>query len=137
MLLAQPRRNLHALGAGIERNVEMMLARQAVLGGVLEHVAHHTAQRILGEEIVADVVDGHDRELAADGDSHRNASARNVESQLERAPEKRKWGLLLPGAPEPRLTLLRRQGFRSVYSNRLRGLSNRSIVVVGNYGLAR
>src|ERR1700739_278795 len=27
----------------------------------------------------------------------------------------RKWGLLLPGAPEPRLTLLRRQGFRSVF----------------------
>ena len=26
-----------------------------------------------------------------------------------------KWGLLLPGAPEPRLTLLRRQGFRSVF----------------------
>src|SRR5215470_6930922 len=26
----------------------------------------------------------------------------------------RKWGLLLPGAPEPRLTLLRRQDFRSV-----------------------
>jgi hypothetical protein len=25
------------------------------------------------------------------------------------------WGLLLPGAPEPRLTLLRRQGFRSVF----------------------
>ena len=45
----------------------------------------------------------------------------------------RKWGLLLPGAPEPRLTLLRRQGFRSVFQTALRGLSNRSIVVVGNY----
>src|SRR3974390_2516694 len=44
-----------------------------------------------------------------------------------------KWGLLLPGAPEPRLTLLRRQDFRSAFQNRLRGLSNRSIVVVGNY----
>src|SRR3974390_3199484 len=44
-----------------------------------------------------------------------------------------KWGLLLPGAPEPRLTLLRRQGFRSVFQTALRGLSNRSIVVVGNY----
>ncbi len=39
----------------------------------------------------------------------------------------------MPGASEPRLTLLRRQGFRSVFQNRLRGLSNRSIVVVGNY----
>ena len=44
-----------------------------------------------------------------------------------------KWGLLLPGAPEPRLTLLRRQDFKIGLSNRLRGLSNRSIVVVGNY----
>jgi hypothetical protein len=49
----------------------------------------------------------------------------------------RKWGLLLPGAPEPRLTLLRRQGFRSAFQTALRGLSNRSIVVVCNYGLAR
>src|SRR5262252_4694640 len=45
----------------------------------------------------------------------------------------KKWGLLLPGAPEPRLTLLRRQDFKIGLSNRLRGLSNRSIVVVGNY----
>src|SRR5215469_14300582 len=45
-----------------------------------------------------------------------------------------KWGLLLPGAPEPRLTLLRRQDFRSVFQAALRGQSNRSIVVVGNYG---
>src|SRR5262249_25128125 len=44
-----------------------------------------------------------------------------------------KWGLLLPGAPEPRLPLLRRQDFRSVFQTALRGLSNRSIVVVGNY----
>ena len=46
---------------------------------------------------------------------------------------KTKWGLLLPGAPEPRLTLLRRQGFKIGISNRLRSLSNRSIVVVCNY----
>ena len=39
----------------------------------------------------------------------------------------------MPGAPEPRLTLLRRQGFKIGISNRLRGLSNRSIVVVCNY----
>src|SRR5690348_3902037 len=48
-------------------------------------------------------------------------------------PHKWKWGLLLPGAPEPRLPLLRRQDFRSVFQTALRGLSNRSIVVVGNY----
>src|SRR6516225_6121361 len=44
-----------------------------------------------------------------------------------------KWGLLLPGAPGPRLALLRRQDFRSVFRAALRGQSNRSIVVVGNY----
>src|SRR6266480_2319449 len=44
------------------------------------------------------------------------------------------WRLLLPGASEPRLRLLRPQGFRSVFQTALRGLGNRSIVVVGNYG---
>src|SRR6516164_1542623 len=44
-----------------------------------------------------------------------------------------KWGLLLPGAPGPRLRLLRPQDFRSVFQTALRGLGNRSIVVVGNY----
>jgi len=34
----------------------------------------------------------------------------------------KKWGLLLPGAPEPRLMLLRHQGFKIGISNRLRGL---------------
>ena len=37
----------------------MMLAGQAVLGGVGQHVAHHAAQRVLGQEVVADVIDGH------------------------------------------------------------------------------
>src|SRR6516164_3441986 len=44
-----------------------------------------------------------------------------------------KWRLLLPGASEPRLRLLRPQDFRSVFQTALRGLGNRSIVVVGNY----
>jgi hypothetical protein len=39
----------------------------------------------------------------------------------------------LPGASEPRLRLLRPQDFRSVFQTALRGLGNRSIVVVGNY----
>ena len=60
-----------------------------------------------------------------------------AQPQAPRNKPDKKWGLLLPGAPEPRLTLLRRQGFRSVYQTALRGLSNRSIVVIGNYGLAR
>ena len=37
----------------------MMLARQALLGGVGEHLAHHAAQRVLGQDVVADVIDGH------------------------------------------------------------------------------
>src|SRR6516165_10639653 len=44
-----------------------------------------------------------------------------------------KWRLLLPGASEPRLKLLRPQGFKSVFQTALRGLGNRSIVVIGNY----
>src|SRR5215475_12932234 len=44
-----------------------------------------------------------------------------------------KWRLLLPGASEPRLKLLKPQGFKSVFQTALRGLGNRSIVVVGNY----
>src|SRR6516165_9252702 len=44
-----------------------------------------------------------------------------------------KWRLLLPGASEPRLKLLRPQDFRSVFQTALRGQGNRSIVVVGNY----
>ena len=44
-----------------------------------------------------------------------------------------RWRLLLPGASEPRLRLLRPQDFRSVFQTALRGLGNRSIVVVGNY----
>ena len=44
---------------GVEGDVEMMLARQrALLGGVGEHAAHDAAQRLLGQEIVADLV-GH------------------------------------------------------------------------------
>ena len=38
----------------------MMLAGQAlVLGGVGQHVADHAAQRLLGQDVVADVIDGH------------------------------------------------------------------------------
>ena len=59
ILHAQPVRHAHALGVGVERNVEMMIARQVLLlGDVGEHVAHHAAQRLLGQEIVAEMV-GH------------------------------------------------------------------------------
>src|ERR1700730_12847294 len=76
------------------------------------------------------------RRRGAAGAGLPRTAARSLElsAGLELSEE---WGLLLPGAPEPRLTLLRRQGFRSVFQTALRGLSNRSIVVVCNYGLAR
>jgi hypothetical protein len=82
------------------------------------------------------------RRAGVEGKPELNAKAESKEmKELNESKEMKElnseWGLLLPGAPEPRLTLLRRQGFRSVFQTALRGLSNRSIVVVCNYGLAR
>ncbi len=37
----------------------MMLARQPALGGVGQHLAHQAAQRVLGQEVVADMVGCH------------------------------------------------------------------------------
>ena len=59
ILLAQAIRHAHAGARGIERDVEMMVARQALLGGVGQHLAHDAAQGLLGQKIVTDVV-GHD-----------------------------------------------------------------------------
>ena len=42
--------------AGVERDEEMMLARQAGLGDLGQHLADDAAQRVLGQEIVADEV---------------------------------------------------------------------------------
>src|SRR5438094_9536930 len=70
---------------------------------------------------------------AAESDGSNRREKCEADRDCAQAWPERKWGLLLPGAPEPRLTLLRRQGFRSVFQTALRGLSNRSIVVVGNY----
>ena len=36
----------------------MMLPWQTLLGGVSHHRAHHIAQRVLGQDVVADIV-GH------------------------------------------------------------------------------
>ena len=52
----------HALGylhpgrAGIEGDEEMMIAGQAVLGGVGQNLFDDAAQRVLGQEIVADEI---------------------------------------------------------------------------------
>jgi hypothetical protein len=60
ILLVQPLGDAHARRAGVERDVEMMLARQhAGFGDVNQHPAHDGAQRLLGQQIIADVVDGH------------------------------------------------------------------------------
>src|SRR2546423_1527210 len=70
---------------------------------------------------------------AAESDGSNRREKCEADRDCAQAWPERKWGLLLPGAPEPRLPLLRRQDFRSVFQTALRGLSNRSIVVVGNY----
>src|SRR5262249_19703400 len=54
------RRHAHALRTGIESDVEMVVARQAMFGGVIEHGAHDAAEGLLREDVVADVIDGHD-----------------------------------------------------------------------------
>ena len=59
ILLAHARGELHAGRAGVERDIEMMLARQPGFRRIGEHAAHHRAQRLLGQQIVADVVDRH------------------------------------------------------------------------------
>jgi hypothetical protein len=64
---------------------------------------------------------------------HDRANNKERTSRAGWGPGRGKWRLLLPGASEPRLTRLRRQGFNSVFQAALRSLSNRSIVVVGNY----
>ncbi len=59
ILHAQPLRHPHALGVGVERDIEMVVAGQAfLLGRVREHGADHAAQRLLGQKIVAEMV-GH------------------------------------------------------------------------------
>ena len=41
---------------GEERDVEMMVAGQALLGGVFEHAAQHAAHRVPRQNVVADVI---------------------------------------------------------------------------------
>jgi hypothetical protein len=36
----------------------MVLARQALFGGISHHAAHHAAERVLGQDVVTDIV-GH------------------------------------------------------------------------------
>ena len=60
ILRAQPVRQPHAFGGGVEGDEEMMVAGQAlVLPASVKHVADHAAQRLLDQDVVADVIDGH------------------------------------------------------------------------------
>ena len=91
----------------------MMLAGQAVLGGIGQDVAHHAAQGLLGENVVADMVRGH-RETCRAGREIRNL--RDANALARRTPAlafaliQNEWRLLLPGASEPRLTELNPSG---------------------------
>src|SRR6202043_2500268 len=59
ILGAQALRHAYPRRTGVEGNIEMMIARQAALGGVLQHPAQHRAQRLLRQQVVAYVVDRH------------------------------------------------------------------------------
>src|SRR5690242_17474937 len=111
----------------------MMISGQPLLRRVLQDRAHHAAQGILGKKIVAEVIDSHgnQRTYVRDQMSEHRPAADSCPLSSDIWPLK--WRLLLPGASEPRLKLLRPQGFRSVFRTALRGQGNRSIVVVGNY----
>jgi hypothetical protein len=55
----EPLRHAHAIRARLECDVEMVVARQAILGRILEHRLDDAAQRLLGEDVIADMIDSH------------------------------------------------------------------------------
>ena len=57
ILRAQARRNLHAGRAGVERDEEVMLARQAVARRIGDDVLDDAAQCVANQKVVADVID--------------------------------------------------------------------------------
>jgi hypothetical protein len=61
ILREQPRRQFDALRGGKKRNEEMMLPGQAVLGGVDQYAAQHSAQRVTRQHIVSDMIGRHYR----------------------------------------------------------------------------
>ena len=56
---AQPARHAHARRVGQEGDEEMVVARQAGARDLGQHLAHHPAKRVLGENVVAYVVVSH------------------------------------------------------------------------------
>ena len=79
----------------------MMLAGQARARRVGQHLAHDRAQRVLNEQIVADV----DRSAWAisPGQPGSGTLTDDRASIANRGAARRKWRLLLPGASGPRL----------------------------------
>ena len=59
ILRQQPWRNIHAFGGGQEGDEEMVLAGQAMLGGVGQHAAQHATQRIARQHIVSNMIGRH------------------------------------------------------------------------------
>ena len=57
--LAQPRRHAHAGRAGQEGDEEVVVAGKAGACDLGQDLAHDAAQRLLGQNVVADVVVGH------------------------------------------------------------------------------
>ena len=68
----QARRQADAGGAAGEGNEEVMIAGQARLGHLRQHLAHHAAQGLAGQDIVADQIFGHGR----NGSTQRRESER-------------------------------------------------------------
>ena len=56
ILLAQAVRDAHAGRASSKRHIKMMIARQAILARINQDIAHNTAQRILNQQIVSDMI---------------------------------------------------------------------------------
>ena len=59
ILRPHPVRQPHAGRRSVEGDLEMVVARQAVLGGIRQHGAHDAAQGGLGEKVVPDVINRH------------------------------------------------------------------------------
>src|SRR5216684_5582702 len=122
----------------------MVLPLKALDRHAGEHGANDATKCVLGQNVVTDVVDRHGSSHRMVRRLHPRVEARQdpllriillMALRIHHRSAPRwpaplpppyppthagrvgwgKWGLLLPGAPEPRLTLLRRQGFRSVF----------------------
>jgi hypothetical protein len=117
VFLAQPVRNLGSGMARIDGDEQMMLARKPGARHLRKRRAHHPAQGNLSQQIVAHQVFGHDllvpTGLPGGYSIHHVGAAKGlVAAVVELSPGR--WGLLLPGAPGPRLNRLRHRTSISV-----------------------